>query len=403
MTVTQKFFLEVLDSFIKKQPTPVIPRDVDWDAFKKLARIHSVAGMVGHALSKEQLAPPEIREGFKKKAFSTVMVSSAHIALGNKVIERFAKEGIIPAPFKGAVIRNFYPVPELRTFSDIDILVPIERFEDAHSIMTDMGFEHTDGVVGVRGYNKDGFNFEIHTTLAGDMSELTKGEEAFFALAPEKLTVSPEKVSAEFEKEYHFAYCVWHLTKHLSSSGAGVRMFMDIAVLMLSGEIDNWPLVEEYLNMLDIKQSAKSILFLCNLWFATSIPESMKTDFDPATESAIQEYVITAGTFGFSARSTGSSRFRIEIAEGTDAAKAKRNIIRKMFFPDAEYMSKQYPWYSGSVWLLPFMWIFRLLHLVFSRAGKSLKVLGDVASGGEKEINEARILKKTGWDIYNKK
>ncbi len=396
MNSTQKYFVDVLGAFLNQSSCPATPDGINWQEFTRLCKIHAVTGMVGHTLSAAQGVPAEVSAHLKKKTLATVMVSSAHTALGDKLLENMRAKGILCVPFKGAIIKQYYPVSELRTFSDIDILVPEDRFEEAHSAAMEMGFEHTDGQVGVRGYKKDGFHFEIHTTLAGDMTDLSKSEADFFAQAAENI-----KDSATLGAEYHFAYCLWHLTKHLSSSGAGVRMFMDIAILVMHSGIKDWDKVLCYLDMLGITQAAESILWLCRRWFGTSLPEPFTWDTDEDTALAMEEYVITAGTFGFSARSTGSSRLRNEMSADGKVSKAK--VILKMFFPNTDYMAKQYPWYSGAKLLLPFMWVYRWFNILFARRKNSLKSLGDVAHGGEKELAEARLLDKTGWNIYSKK
>lgn len=400
MNRTEQYFIEALKCFLLGEKIESDTADVQWQALGKLSKIHAVAGILGHTLAEAEGVPAEVGEAFRKKSFSTVMVSSAHISLGEKLMALLEGNGISCIPFKGAVIRRFYPVPELRTFSDIDILVDEDKFEAAHSLLLENGFSQTDGQVGVRGYKKDGFHFEIHTTLAGDMEDLSKKEKLFFDSASQHIIT--ENGTARLENEYHFAYCLWHLTKHLSSCGAGVRMFMDIAALAKAQSYD-WAKVSQYLEALGIKKAAASIFFLCNRWFGTEVPSPFALTLDAETVDAMEQYILTAGTFGFNARSSGSSRLRNSVSEEGNAAKAKRNIIFKMFFPNADYLAKQYPWYGGRKIFLPFMWIYRFFHLLFSRRKGSFKALGDVVHGGEEELREAKLLNRLGWNIYSQK
>lgn len=396
MDRTEQYFIEALKGFLCGRGAGSPTVDIQWKSLARLAKIHAVTGIIGHTISSAEGVPAEVAEAFRKKAFSTVRVSSAHIALGEAILTKLAESGISCIPFKGAVIRNLYPVPELRTFSDIDILVSEADFEKAHSLLIKNGFEHTDGQVGVRGYKKDGFHFEIHSTLAGDMESISRGEEAFFGSVQDHITSEHS-----LEPEYHLAYCLWHLTKHLSSCGAGVRMFMDIAALCNAREYD-WEKVMEYLKELGITKAAKSIFFLCGRWFGTEVPSSLAFEADEATIDAMEQYVITAGTFGYNARSTGASRLRNSAAE-KDAAKAKRGIVREMFFPSAEYMAKLYPWYSGRKLFTPFMWVYRWFHLLFTRRKNSLKNLSDVVHAGQDQLDEAKLLQRLGWVIQDKK
>ncbi len=398
MTSTQKYFIDLLGSFLGKCPLPSAPVDVDWGELKTLAKTHAVAGIIGHMFANAADIPADISQTFRKKAFSTVMVSSAHIALGDRTIAALNEAGIDCTPFKGAVIRKYYPVEELRTFSDIDILVAEEKLEEAHNVMIAQGFSHTDGKVGVRGYNKDGFVFEIHTTLAGDMQDLETEETEFFSAAAE--SVKGNNICT-LKKELHFVYCIWHLVKHLSGSGAGVRMFMDIAVLLDSYGIEDWDEVSFWLSALGITKAACSIFLLCRKMFGTYIPNGFGAEIkESALESALQ-YILTGGIFGYSARSTGSARLRNQLAADEGASKSR--IILNMFFPTAQYVAKLYPWYSGKAIWLPFMWLWRWIHILFTRRKSSLRSLSDVHHGGDKEIAEASLLKAMGWNIYSKK
>ena len=356
MDKTQRYFIDTLNAFLTGN-SPAQALDIDIDGFMRLAKIHSVAGIIGQALSKAPLPSEKAMSFFKKKALTTVILSSAHIAVGNKVIAAMDAASIDCVPFKGAIIRELYPVPELRTFSDIDILVSQDRFEDAHNIMISLGFEHTDGKMGVRGYVKDGFNIEIHHTLAGDMTELSEGEQSFFSAAAANILPKKEgEIFSRLNNEYHLAYCIWHLTKHLSGSGAGVRMFMDIALLINNCGNYNRSKLDEFLKELGITKAADSIFALCHGWFpALAKDEGAKISKDAF--EAREQYVLSAGTFGFSARTTGSARLRNESgAKSLLGAKAK--IVLQMLFPSAEYTAKQYPWYSGSKLLLPAVWIY---------------------------------------------
>ena len=178
---------------------------------------------------------------------------------------------------------------------------------------------------------------------------------------------------------------------------------MDIAALAKAQSYD-WAKVSQYLEFLGIQKAAASIFFLCGRWFGTEVPSPFALTLDTETVDAMEQYIITAGTFGFNARSSGSSRLRNSVSENAEnTAKAKRSIIFKMFFPNADYLAKQYPWYDGRKIFLPFMWIYRFFHLLFSRRKGSLKALGDVVHGGEEELREAKLLNRLGWNIYSQK
>lgn len=405
MTVTQKYFCDLLSAFLNKAKAPAVPEGIDFAQLTALAKVHSVTGMVGHMLAGNSDVPADTAAFFKHQALVTVMRSHAHTALGETVIAKFAENGIESVPVKGAVIRNLYPLPELRTFGDIDILVNEENAEKAHSLMMDMGFKHTDGQTGVRGYSsKDGFNFEIHNRLSGErqLSQLTSGEIDFFNTSFNYVVPAADGKTLRLDAEYHFAYCIWHLTKHLALCGAGVRMFMDIAAIIKYDGITDWDKVVALLEKLELMTSAESILFLCSRWFDTEIPSEFKTELDEPTYESMCKYVLNSGTFGFNGRTTGSSRLRNEMGSSENAEKARRKVFLRMFFPTAAYLKEFYPWYSGNRLLLPFIWIYRFGDVLINRRKSSLKAFGEVKNGGSKEMAEYTLLKTLGW-LDNKK
>ena len=176
---------------------------------------------------------------------------------------------------------------------------------------------------------------------------------------------------------------------------------MDIALLLSDCEDCDTSKLSSYLKELGIEKAAESIFALCHAWFP-SLASDPKKELTPQAFDAMEQYVLSAGTFGFSARTSGAARFRNE-ATTKSIFGAKAKIIFRMLFPSAEYLAKQYPWYSGSKILLPAVWIYRYFDVFLNRRKASSKALGEVLGGGQKEIEEARLLEELGWNIYSKK
>lgn len=82
-----------------------------------------------------------------------------------------------------------------------------------------------------------------------------------------------------FKPEYHMTLLVYHIAKHLSSSGAGVRMFMDVAVYYkrMQGKICEKRLWD-MLDRLRLTEIAKLIFWLCRSWFDVEIEGAQQPD-----------------------------------------------------------------------------------------------------------------------------
>lgn len=54
--------------------------------------------------------------------------------------KEFTVRGIAHMPVKGYYLRKLYPVPELRTFGDIDLLIHREDRQKVHELMLSLGY-----------------------------------------------------------------------------------------------------------------------------------------------------------------------------------------------------------------------------------------------------------------------
>lgn len=77
-----------------------------------------------------------------RKLAREIFLREAGGALVRQVAEILAASGITIMPVKGVLLQKLVYGPEVfRSISDVDLLVPEGRFEDAHATLTDAGFE----------------------------------------------------------------------------------------------------------------------------------------------------------------------------------------------------------------------------------------------------------------------
>ncbi len=128
-----------------------------------------------------------------------------------------------PVIIKGPVVAAAYPDPSLRTYNDLDLLLPLEQAEPFMAALLKDGYRmSTDGQ---RSYHfpplkppQQGYNLEIHTALRheNDVGLFTFADLVGFVRPwqgmPELLTLEPV---------YHALYMVYHqLERHQLSMGA---------------------------------------------------------------------------------------------------------------------------------------------------------------------------------------
>lgn len=126
------------------------PPDLDWPALAALARQHGVLELLfwrarrwtgqdeGWAAIPRPLSD-EMRHRFGRAALRTLR-AEGELA---RVLAALAAAGVPAIPVKGAAVAAFYPDPVLRTYGDLDLLVPEERLEAAEAALRGLGYQPT--------------------------------------------------------------------------------------------------------------------------------------------------------------------------------------------------------------------------------------------------------------------
>ena len=161
--------------------------------------------------------------------------------------KEFTVRGIAHMPVKGYYLRKLYPVPELRTFGDIDLLIhPADR-KAAHELMLSLGYTVKQDWEPSYSYFKDAEYYEIHTNLMDGNLDGRADLQAYFdgawahAVADEGLRYRPAD-------DFHLLYTICHLAKHLYGGGSGMRMYLDVALYVKHEDSGfNWQgIIEEF-------------------------------------------------------------------------------------------------------------------------------------------------------------
>ena len=118
--------------------SPELPNEVDWGQLLRLARAHNVEGLVYEGL-KSQTLPEEVKtylSGATGRAiFQDVQQSYVYSQLCKTLLD-----AQIPHIFlKGSVLKHDYPIPALRTMSDMDVLVRSEDYAALEQASTSLG------------------------------------------------------------------------------------------------------------------------------------------------------------------------------------------------------------------------------------------------------------------------
>lgn len=345
----------------------------------KRAKQHDMAHILSSALSKHGIKS----DAFAKEEMVAVYRYAQFRHEAARIYPALEAEKIPYMPLKGSVIRPYYPRPEQRTSSDIDILVHEEDVERASRVFTDtLGFApdvRTAHDVSFMSVSK------THVELHFDLLEEDQTQD--FDGLREVLDTVWQNASIDTGAGYRYVmspemfafYHIAHMAKHFSHGGCGIRPFVDLWIMKHKMEYDRAGLFE-LLRRAGLEPFGREMLLLSDVWFDGSSHTEL-------TEK-IERYIIDGGVYGnienrvnlYSAKRGGGIKF----------------ILSRMFLPFG-VMKKQYPKLERFPILLPFYHIRRWCRILFC---DRRKVKGAVRACGnindEKKDDMADLISRLG-------
>ena len=327
MTREDQILIQILAAFINGRSISSL-QDVSLEALYQAAQKHNVGGIVSSMLQpflKSRAEDPAARK-FQEIYMATVFRSVQLEEEVKMFADRMDQAGIPYAFFKGYELRGLYPDPELRTMGDVDVLVRDEDMEKTLQVLNGLGYTKEGEGSAVWTCKNGTLSYEIHRRLAFGKYWNQVDYESYFAKAFDRLQDEPGprpslrgmrqeapqevrhgesgpvtgtvrgKSRRYFSLEDHFIYLCFHLAKHLNSTGAGIRMVMDIALYLKAyQEQMDWKYIWEECRKIRLDVFVKTLLQACREWF--QVPSGAKTEKKEAEEvlGQLASYIMTGG------------------------------------------------------------------------------------------------------------
>lgn len=116
--------------------------DADWDFIVKVTNAHNIINILSYKVLLKKIPISLIHKAklrlLLRMTEQRQKVMSSELAL---IISAFNKHGVEHILLKGPVLSNLvYPDTTMRSYSDIDILVPIEVHDKAYKILEELGY-----------------------------------------------------------------------------------------------------------------------------------------------------------------------------------------------------------------------------------------------------------------------
>lgn len=380
--MAENVLLQILTAFVNGTPPETADIGNAGEILVK-AYAQNIQPVIAYMNSKYHfIADETVDAKLTELLYQTVFISANRFARFERLSQLLSDEQIAHMPVKGWYLKELYPAPELRTFGDIDILIrPADR-ERCDRLLLQEGYTPKQDWEPSYSYQKGNEYYEFHTELIDTELSCAPGLADYFANAWEH-SIGDGGERWRLRPEYHFIYVLCHLAKHLYTSGAGIRMYLDIA-LALKGRGDelDFGFILGELERLGLGKFYATVIAAVNDWFDMSADVGT-----PAVDKSVTDRLLS---YTFGSDLFGKSRDHTLITlRNTDATKGK--AIKQTLFPDSATLEKRYTFVKGRKWLVPAAWAMR----VFKNSGRIGTKLGDI-----KRLSEADYGDVDGYDAF---
>ncbi|MGN0522279.1 MAG: nucleotidyltransferase family protein [Eubacterium sp.] len=345
MNNEEKLLIEICKCYMNSESI-FLPDNINYPALFRLSKAHNLAPICHCAFTNAknaEIIPNNCIDDFKNNFLDCIYLCECQSVCIDDIKSLFSDNEIPHIFFKGAVLRNLYPVPQSRPMGDIDLLIKPEYRDRVKKILTEAGFECTAQNGPVFDYRRNNVLVEVHTRLISEFGEKAFSDPFSHAVF--------DGYSGKLEENYHFAYLIAHTAHHFKFYGAGIRHILDMAVFQKNADIDiNKAL--EFLADINLDRFAKTVLSVCRKWFCVGRAFTEDTE---KTES----FLCKRGAFGGMNKNKGAVLTRKELERGKEKSSLKMKL--SLAFPPYSRL-KEIPYIKfidGRPWLTPYAWCYR--------------------------------------------
>lgn len=312
MTQIEEVFYKILRAALWGGAVEVPEGFSQWNAVMKLAKSQALMGLVGDVLLTRREIRDTLPQKFVEKLQDIPMTNVGMHSQMNMTLQLLVltlrKAGIEPVLLKGQGLSRYYPTPELRQCGDIDIYVGEENYEKAYEAILPIVSEIDDKS---KIWNWMHFDAKIGTVM------IEVHQKADYMSSPRADKIYREFMLNGLSKylcplrfgdvdvmtpndTYNAFYVFYHLWRHFSTYGVGLRQFCDWACFLHAhvGKLD-LPYLKKMLDDLGFMKPWQ--VFGCFLVKDLGLPEDEFPFYNKkyiGKVDRVREYVMTDGNFG---------------------------------------------------------------------------------------------------------
>ena len=308
-----------------------------------------------------------------------------------KIKSIFQKEQTDHIFLKGTKLKLLYPHTYTRGMGDIDLLVRCDLDRIQHLFSTlDIKLESR-SLAHDHYHTKDGLIIEIHPSIHKDFNPKYQ---TYFKSAWEH-TTRVTGVEYTLNPTFELVYLLYHLAKHVESSGIGLRSILDIGIYLekYKSSIDLNEL-KETLENLHMMRFYNTMNFL-NLHYFKLNGLSIEDTFTMSESlmDEVTEYFITSGIHG---KGEHFNAMAPRVAASENKGKSRFRILLRIAFPKMLDARGMYPVLHKHPYLYPFLMGHRMIKLMFFKRKFSLKKIKDLNESNAKRSELEKLFDDIG-------
>ncbi|MDE5413814.1 nucleotidyltransferase domain-containing protein [Alkalihalobacterium chitinilyticum] len=271
---------------------------IDWDLFVELALHHRLYPVLYPELKKVSNYVPanvlQLIHGYYKRNTFQMLHLSAEM---EQVNELFIIKGIPLLFLKGPVLsHSLYGNLSLRTSSDLDFLIPIERLQESEQLLVELGYEKDDYIETVLEdwrwrhhhvtyfHPQKGIKLEIHWRLHPGPGKEPTFQELWNRKQTSKYSHHPIYMLGY---EDLFIFLVLHGARH---GWSRLRWLVDIHQI-LQKDID-WKVLHHLMKRYKAKPICGQAVILSSQFFQTNVPKELKPLINQPSTRLAQEAIF---------------------------------------------------------------------------------------------------------------
>lgn len=374
----QRGVISILYSALTREKN-FLPEHFDFSEAVKIAKKHKIEVMFYYGALNCGFAQddPLMQELFTLVC-SNIAVSEQQMYLARKLFSSFDEQKVEYMPLKGILLKQIYPKPEMRAMGDADILIKTEQYKIIKPIMQELGYSEVTESDHEFVWKKQNMHIELHKRL---VPSYNKDYYKYFGNGWH-LAIKKTGTSYSMTDEDQMIYLFTHFAKHYRDAGIGIRHIIDLWVYRKNKPKMDESYIKKELKALQLYNFYLNVINTLSVWFDGKTAD-FKTDL-------ITDTIFNSGVYGTTQAHILSGA--VKISKSTNHVKTKKFFM--LAFLPYKNMCMKYPFVKKMPFLLPVMWVYRILIAIFFKS-KNIKfqkkaidfINNDKINGYQKSLN----------------